>query len=74
MHCLLWIANAPRYDIDDTQDVVNDIDSAISCQRSWGEDELNSLVSLQIHKHIRTCKKQIRKKIYVILSFHISQC
>ena len=34
MHCLLWIANASRYGIDDTQDVVNYIDSIISCQRS----------------------------------------
>ena len=32
MHCLLWIANAPRYGVDDTQDVINHIHSIISCQ------------------------------------------
>ena len=70
MHCLLWIANAPRYGVDDIQDVVNYIDSIISCQRSWGEEELDSHVSLQkIHKHTRTCKKQIRKKS---MSFWVS--
>ena len=64
MHCLLWIADAPRYGVDDTQDVVNYIDSIVSCKRSWGEEELDSLVSFQslINKHTRTCKKQIRKK------------
>ena len=40
MHCLLCIANAPQYGIDDTQDVVNYIDSIILCQRSWSEEEL----------------------------------
>ena len=63
MHCMLCIANAPRYDVDETHDVANYIDSIISRQRSWGVEELENLVSLQIHKRTKTCKNHIRKNV-----------
>jgi len=61
MHCLLWISDVPRYGTDSTNDVVQYIDKVLSCQRSWNDQTLDSLVELQVHKHRRTCKKRFRK-------------
>jgi len=61
MHCLLWIDAVPQYGVDDTDKVTQYIDQIISCRRTWDDQQLNSLVELQIHKHTRTCKKQFRK-------------
>ena len=44
MHCLLWIADVPQYGVNDTSEVTQYIDQIITCQRSWGEPEIDSLV------------------------------
>jgi hypothetical protein len=61
IHMLLWIENAPQYGKDETSDVVKYIDNIICCRRNWDDEEVDSLTSLQIHKHTKSCKKQIRK-------------
>jgi len=61
MHCLVWLTDIPQYGVSDTADVIQYIDSIITCQRSWQDQELESLVERQLHKHTRSCKKQQRK-------------
>ena len=61
LHAVLWIANVPQYGVSDTAEVIRYIDSIITCQRSWQDQELDTLVERQVHKHTRTCKKQQRK-------------
>ena len=60
MHCLWWIADVSQYGVNDTSEVTQYIDNIISCQRTWGQQDLDSLVELQVHKHTRTCKKRFR--------------
>ena len=55
MHCLLWIADVTQYGVNDTVEVAQYIDQVISFQRTWDDEELDRLVELQVHKHIRTC-------------------
>jgi len=61
MHCLLWLADLPQYGVSDTAEVIQYIDRIITCQCSWQDQELDSLVERQLHKHTRSCKKQQRK-------------
>ena len=61
MHCLLWIADVPQYGVSDTIEVIQYIDNIITCQRSWDDEALDSLVERQLHRHTRSCKKQQRK-------------
>ena len=35
LHCLLWIANVPHYGIHPTDDVIQYIDSVITCRKTW---------------------------------------
>ena len=75
MHCLLWIADVPQYGINDTADVTQYIDGIISCRRTYDDDELDSLVELQLHKHTRTCKKNSSaKQLCVDLVFQNTPC
>jgi len=62
MHCLLWIADVPQYGVSNTAEVTQYIDKVIFCQRTWGQEDLDSLVELQVHKHTKTCKKQFRNR------------
>ena len=62
VHCLLWISDVPVYGKDELIDVINYIDRILTCQRTWNESSVDSLVDFQVHKHTKTCKKQFRKR------------
>ena len=59
IHGLLWIKNAPHYDKDTDKDIIQYIDSIISC--SFNEEN-KKYVDLQIHKHSKTCIRKIANK------------
>jgi hypothetical protein len=61
VHMLLWIENAPRYGTNENSEVIQYIDKIISCRREVNSQEVNALTDLQLHRHTRTCRKQIRK-------------
>ena len=56
IHGLFWIKNAPEYGKDSDEDIVNFVDSYVSCKAD--SDDLTELVNLQRHKHSKTCKKR----------------
>ena len=55
IHMLIWIKDAPKYNQDQKDDITQYIDKHVSC--SWSS-EAKDLVSLQIHKHSKTCRKK----------------
>ncbi len=58
-HGLYWIKDAPIYDEDNHQSVIECIkfiDMFITCERNE-EGEMEKLIGYQIHKHSQTCKK-----------------
>ena len=58
---LVWIADAPVYGKDEDSEVIQYVDKIITCHRNWNTPDVNSLVDLQVHRHTRTCRKQVKK-------------
>ena len=57
-HCVIWVKDAPKYDIDDCDNVCAFIDQYISCAIPSEEGKLKQLVQLmQQHKHSSYCKR-----------------
>ena len=57
-HCVIWVKDAPKYDVDDDSDVCAFIDQYISCAIPSQEGKLKELVQLlQQHKHSSHCKR-----------------
>ena len=59
IHGLLWIKNAPHYDKDSDNQIIQYIDSIISCSST---EHNKKYVHLQIHKHSKTCIRKIANK------------
>ena len=57
IHGLLWIKNAPHYEKNTDTEIINYIDSVISC--SHNDINNNKNIELQIHKHSKTCIRRI---------------
>jgi hypothetical protein len=58
VHCLIWVAGAPRPGIDSDEDVVAFIDKYQKCDFPSNDEQLCDLVKqLQVHKHSQTCRK-----------------
>lgn len=58
IHGLLWIENVPHYENNTDEEIVEYIDSIISCSRNSYDCEHKS-VELQLHKHSKSCIKKI---------------
>ena len=57
-HCVIWVKDAPKYGVDDDNDVCKFIDKYISCAIPEQEGKLKELVLLlQQHKHSTYCKR-----------------
>ena len=57
-HCVIWIKDAPKYEVNDDSDVCAFIDQYISCAIPSEEGKLKELVQLlQQHKHSSYCKR-----------------
>ena len=51
IHMVIWITDAPKYDVNSDEEVVDYIDRVITCEKPDEESDLHNLVKLQIHKH-----------------------
>ena len=58
IHSLLRIENAPHYENNSDAEIINYIDSIISCQKMTNNDN-NKSIELQIHKHSKSCIKKV---------------
>ena len=56
IHGLLWIKNAPHYEKNSDAEIIQYIDSIISC--SFTENN-KKYIELQFHKHSKTCIRKI---------------
>lgn len=55
IHILLWVDNAPCYNVDSNEEIVKYVDKHVSCS---SDSEFKDLLSLQMHKHSKTCRKK----------------
>ena len=55
IHMLVWINNAPKFNIHTNDQVANFIDQHVSCNDSFASPDL---INLQTHRHAQTCKKK----------------
>ena len=58
IHSLLWVNDSPRIDVDSDEDVVEFVDTFITCHKPMDDSELSKLVKLQIHRHSHTCRRR----------------
>ena len=56
IHMIIWIENAPKFNVDSNEDLTAYVDQFLKC--CINNADLGSLVDLQIHKHSRTCRKR----------------
>ena len=57
-HCVIWVKDAPHFQIDADSDVCDFIDQYITCEIPKEEGKLKDLVMLlQQHKHSSYCKR-----------------
>ena len=59
-HCLLWLEGAPKFDANDPESWAlceAFIDHLITC---FNDPEQADLMSVQIHRHTRSCRREIR--------------
>ena len=59
IHGLLWIKNAPHYEKNSDSEIINYIDSIITCS---SDDKNKQYIDLQIHKHSKTCIRKINNQ------------
>ena len=57
IHGLAWIKHAPKFDVQNNEEVCPYIDKIIACTSSVPEDE-QDYVKLQKHQHSKTCQKK----------------
>ena len=57
IHMLMWIENAPQFKKNDNQTIAAFIDKYVSCSLDVESDDMQ-WVSLQKHKHSKTCMKK----------------
>ena len=53
---LVWIENAPKYEMNTEDEVIQYVDTFLTCNSE--DPEIAELAELQIHKHSRTCRKK----------------
>ena len=59
---LIWLANAPKFQVESDAEVVSFIDEVISCQKPENNPNLLNLVNRQVHSHSHTCRKNGREQ------------
>nr|XP_057903045.1 uncharacterized protein LOC131101719 [Doryrhamphus excisus] len=62
VHCLFWVENAPRIDVNSDEEVANFIDRYVTCELQTQDEGLTetTVSSVQQHskRHSKTCKKK----------------
>ena len=59
VHCLIWIEDAPQYQVSSNLEITEFVDKYVTC--STNAYELADLINSQTHKHAKTCKKKGHK-------------
>lgn len=59
VHMLIWVENAPIFEVDSVEDITTFIDRHTTCAKN---EQISQLVNYQTHRHAPTCKK--KGKIY----------
>lgn len=54
VHMLIWVENAPIFEVDSVEDITTFIDRHTTCAKN---EQISQLVNYQTHRHARTCKK-----------------
>ena len=62
IHMLIWLEDAPKFQIDSDEAVTTHIDKIISCQKPVDNLELLNLVNRQVHRHLHKCRKNTTSK------------
>lgn len=60
LHCLFWMKDSPTYGSSPIDDILQFIDSHISCSSDVSEED-KKFVKLQKHRHSKSCKKKSKK-------------
>lgn len=55
VHMLIWVENAPIFEVDSVEDITTFIDRHTTCAKN---EQISQLVNYQTHRHARTCKKK----------------
>ncbi|MCU7800825.1 MAG: AAA family ATPase [gamma proteobacterium symbiont of Lucinoma myriamae] len=58
IHMLVWIENAPKYENSSEEELIEYVDSYLTCDSE--DTEIEELVQLQTHKHSKTCRKKCK--------------
>ncbi|XP_069110077.1 uncharacterized protein [Argopecten irradians] len=56
VHMMIWTDDAPKYNIDSEQDIIQYVDNHVTCSLDV-DDNVQELIQMQVHKHSKTCKK-----------------
>lgn len=62
LHFLFWMKDSPTYGSSQIDDILQFIDSHISCSSDVSEDD-KKFVKLQKHRHSKSCKKTKAKRL-----------
>ncbi|XP_069109182.1 uncharacterized protein [Argopecten irradians] len=56
VHMMIWTDDAPKYNIDSEQDIIQYVDNHVTCSLDV-DDNVQEIIQMQVHKHSKTCKK-----------------
>ena len=60
IHMLIWLDDAPEFQVKSDAEVTGFIDNIITCQKPTDNPELLSLVNRQVHRPSHTCHKNTK--------------
>ncbi|KAL9974360.1 hypothetical protein ACROYT_G011384 [Oculina patagonica] len=60
IHALLWIKNAPHFELRSNNEIIEFVDKYLTCENNTSV-EMVDLVNLQTHRHAKTCKQKGQK-------------
>ncbi|KAL9983382.1 hypothetical protein ACROYT_G005544 [Oculina patagonica] len=60
IHALLWIKNAPHFELSSNNEIIEFVDKYLTCENNTSV-EMVDLVNLQTHRHAKTCNKKGQK-------------
>ena len=69
IHMLMWTKNSPVFERDTEQQICSYVDQFTSCSKSQ-DASLQDLITLQTHKHSKTCKKKINQYAALDIQCH----
>ncbi|XP_061196745.1 uncharacterized protein LOC133205019 [Saccostrea echinata] len=55
IHMLIWIKNAPKFEVNSLKEIQSFIDKHSTCAKN---ENIAELINYQTHRHARTCKKK----------------